>query len=143
MQVPGLPRSSKGVRDRVTTQRWPSRTVEGRGGPGGTKVEYQPPTDIQRQIDEIQSRNPMRDSQSDAAIRFAVSEAPNADKAYEAMRCIRDASDLIQRLRRDVGYAVPEPWSATLLELLVGGQITELGARRVLEQLKSYGGGDS
>ena len=125
------------MHDVARREKWPSREVPSKGGKRGMRTEYQPPPDIQRQIDEIEARNPMRDSRSDAAIRFAVSEAPNPDNAYEAMRRIRDATDLVRRLAAEVSYEPPESCRSMLLELLVGEQITELAVRRVLEHLKN------
>ena len=137
LQCPSLPKTAKGIHERAKKEGWPSQKVRSRGGRDGTKFVYELPPDIQRQIDEIEAHNPMRDSRSDAALRFAVSGAPNPENAFEAMRRLRDASDLLQRLKKEVGYDPPELWGATLLELLVGEQITELGARRILEHLKS------
>lgn len=85
----------------------------------------------------LNESGPMFDSRSDVALRYALSDAPNPDKALEAMRRLRDATDLLQRLKNEVGYDPPEPWGPMLVELLVGEQITELGARRILEHLKS------
>ena len=137
MNIPGLPGAEGNIHKYAKRNAWTVREVRGQGGRKGIRKEYQPPSEIQRQIDEIEARNPMRDSRSGAALRFAVSGAPNPENAFEAMRRLRDASDLLQRLKKEVGYDPPELWGATLLELLVGEQITELGARRILEHLKS------
>lgn len=50
----GLPRSQKGIRERAQREGWLSREVPGKGGPGGTRIEYQAPPEVQAQIDEIE-----------------------------------------------------------------------------------------
>lgn len=56
MGLKGLPRSQKGIRERAQRDGWPSREAPGKGGPGGTRVEYRPPADVQLQINEIEAR---------------------------------------------------------------------------------------
>lgn len=131
--VRGLPRSERRIHDVARRENWPSREVKTRGGRRGVRSEYQPPADVQRRIDEIVASRTPYDSRSDAALRHAVSESPNPENAYEAMRKIRDASDLLQRLQREMSYDAPKTLTALLMELLVGEQITEIGARRLLE----------
>lgn len=55
MQIPGMPKTTHGIRARAQSQQWPSRKVPGRGGPGGQRFEYQPPPEIQREIDAIEA----------------------------------------------------------------------------------------
>lgn len=91
---------------------------------------------MQLQIDELAALRIPVDSRSDAALRHAVSEAPNPASAFEAMRKIRDASDLLQRFEAETGYALSKEWLAVLLELRAGDQLSETGARRIIEHLK-------
>jgi hypothetical protein len=98
-------------------------------------VEFQPPPDVQTLIDECARRSEY--FRSDEALRHAVSEAPNPDSAYEAMRRIRDSADLLRHLQEEAGHELSGACSAMLLELLAGDQITEAGARRLIEHLKA------
>lgn len=75
---------------------------------------------------------------SDAALQTALRDAPNPDAAVQAMQRVRDASDVIQRLKAECEYEPPAEWGATLLQLLAGGDITERGARRVIEELRGF-----
>lgn len=52
-----LPKSVKGIRERAQREGWESRRVRGRGGRDGMRTEYQPPADVQQQIDEIEARH--------------------------------------------------------------------------------------
>ena len=78
---------------------------------------------------------PWKDSRSDEAIWHAVSDAPNRYAAFEGMKKIRDATDLLQRLQAEAGFDLPGAWALTLQELLFGDQITEEGARRIIHLL--------
>ena len=131
--VRGLPRTERNIHNVARREGWPKRTVPGKGGRSGTLTEYQPPAEVQRAIDEIEARR--THYRSDEAIRHAVGEAPNSDATYEAMRKVRDASDLLQRLCKELNRDLSAPIGATLLELLAGSQITEAGARRMIESL--------
>jgi hypothetical protein len=53
MRLPNLPQSAKGIRERATREGWEQRRVPGRGGRDGMLVEFQPPPDVQLQIDEL------------------------------------------------------------------------------------------
>lgn len=57
MQLPGMPASERGMRDRVKKDGWLSRQVEGCGGKDGKRTEYQPPAQIMAQIKEIALKN--------------------------------------------------------------------------------------
>lgn len=101
--------------------------------------EFQPPPDVQLQIDAAVER--MALYRSDEMLRDATAmraESPNPDGAYEAMRRIRDASDTLQRVKSDVDYMLTPELSALLLEMLAGGHMTEEATRRLLLHLKDY-----
>jgi hypothetical protein len=95
---------------------------------------------VQLQIDEAEKRAAFY--RSDEGLRKAVAESPNPEGAYEAMRRIRDASDALQRMKAELGYNTSPEWGALLLELIAGGQITEEGARRLIQHLKVNSKGD-
>jgi len=63
-RLKGLPRSQKGIRERAQREGWSSREVPGKGGPGGMRTEYQPPPDVQRQINEIVAQHATSPSQA-------------------------------------------------------------------------------
>lgn len=56
LQVEGLPRSQKGIRERAQIEGWKSRVVRGRGGPGGKRIDYQPPQRVLDRIHEAEQR---------------------------------------------------------------------------------------
>jgi len=47
LNIPGLPRSARGMGGYVKRERWQSRTVPGQGGKGGVRLEFVPPGSIQ------------------------------------------------------------------------------------------------
>ena len=48
--VARLPGTSVGCKERATREAWPTRKVKGKGGPGGVKTVYQPPTAVLKAI---------------------------------------------------------------------------------------------
>lgn len=84
----------------------------------------------------INGIEPMIDSRSDAFLRGAVARAPNPQTLYGSLMRIRDATDLLIRLQKEVNYELGGMWPAVLQELLLEQQITEVGVRRILEHLK-------
>jgi len=46
LNIPGLPRSARGMGGYVKRERWESRTVPGQGGKGGVRLEFIPPVNI-------------------------------------------------------------------------------------------------
>jgi len=80
LKLEELPGSQKGIRDRVQRENWPTREVPGRGGPGGKRVEYQPPPELQHLINEIDiQRKQYHEPQSSEPLRAA---SPEPDDLY-------------------------------------------------------------
>ncbi len=46
LNIPGLPRTARGMGGYVKRERWESRTVPGQGGKGGVRLEFIPPGNI-------------------------------------------------------------------------------------------------
>ncbi|MDX8386393.1 MAG: S24 family peptidase [Gallionella sp.] len=46
LNIPGLPRTARGMGGFVKRERWESRTVPGQGGKGGVRLEFIPPVNI-------------------------------------------------------------------------------------------------
>lgn len=148
LQCPTLPKTAKGIHERAKKEGWPSQKVRSRGGRDGTKFVYEPPPEVQREIDAHLANAPAKvdqlvavsrapyDSRSDAGLRHAVSESLNPENAYKAMCRIRDTTQLLRRIQDEIGYELPDAWLSVLQELLFAEQITELGAHRMVEHLK-------
>lgn len=49
----GFPGSQRRIHDVVKREKWATRQVRSRGGRAGLRNEYQPPPDVQRQIDGL------------------------------------------------------------------------------------------
>lgn len=75
-------------------------------------------------------------SRSDAAFKHAVSESPAPDGAYEQMRRMRDSADFVRRIEFELGCSLPDTVGSTLASLVFAGQLTELGVREILAELK-------
>ncbi|THF65868.1 hypothetical protein E6C76_10035 [Pseudothauera nasutitermitis] len=84
--IPGLPGTARGCRDKAQREGWPSRQVQGRGGPGGIKTLFRPPP----------------------AIAAAVNALPSGQEAEQTPDQSRAASDIL--LPEDDYQA----WAATI-----------------------------
>lgn len=129
MQLPSLPRSTKGIRQRAQSQQWPSREVNGRGGPRGKRTEYQVPPEIQREIDAHLAKA----SAQGTSGKFVVQDS-SAAEAKSPAKVVRDLADQI-----GVGDADS---LMILVELMARGDINETGARCVLQHVKALLKGD-
>lgn len=56
--VPGMPRTERNAREVARRSAWPQRSVEGGGGAGGMRTEYQPPADVLALIQPFLAANP-------------------------------------------------------------------------------------
>lgn len=70
------------MRELARKESWPSREVPSKGGRGGTRVEYQPPPEVQRQIDE----------------HIAQSHAGPSPAASELVRIQKSEDDRVNKL---------------------------------------------
>lgn len=68
--IPGLPGTARGCRDKAQREGWPSKRVQGKGGPGGVKTVFQPPPAIAAAISAL------GDSRPASAERPKPQEAP-------------------------------------------------------------------
>lgn len=135
MQLPGLPRSSKGIRERAQSKRWPSRTVDGLGGPGGKRIEYQPPPDVQRLID---ARINAAGAGKMPAAHFSVQERAPPGAYAPSLTVVPDAPvKIVRRLAAEYGVEHSVSSMLMLVEQLALGNINEAGARCVLQHVKS------
>lgn len=57
-RVAGFPKTESGCRRYIVQSGWASREVQGKGGRGGIRTEYQPPTDVLVQIRAFLDANP-------------------------------------------------------------------------------------
>ena len=93
-----LPRSQKGIRERAQRDGWPGREVPGKGGPGGTRVEYQPPPDIQSQIDVIEAQRAREGAVVDGVeAQRASAHSEMTAVAYYDVRTIPGVNTFIAR----------------------------------------------
>jgi len=51
--LPGYPKTERGWTRLVEREHWPHKTVKGKGGPGGIRREYQPPTHVMELIEAL------------------------------------------------------------------------------------------
>jgi phage repressor protein C with HTH and peptisase S24 domain len=56
--IPGMPRTEKAARAFAKKSEWPHRIVEGSGGKGGMRTEYQPPANVLGLIHDFLKLNP-------------------------------------------------------------------------------------
>lgn len=98
--LPGFPLTAKGIREKVERAGWERRLVPGRGGRDGMHNEYQPPPDVQRQIDEIvagrsaQEAQPAPQSIVEKDAEFVLVPRYNVEAGAGAGRVVERESEI-------------------------------------------------
>lgn len=96
--VAGLPTTMRGCTRHAQAKGWASRQVNGRGGPGGVRTEYQPPVEVLVPIMDFLAANPDF---------FAKSKTrTNADLVKVSKEAFGDAPHRIRQVH--AAYAVKE-----------------------------------
>lgn len=93
-----MPTSARGCRNVVQREQWPSRTVQGKGGKGGLKTVYQPPTSVMAAIAAL-GGGAQPEARDDAPYSLAGNSTAMATGDGEAsrFRLEHDAGALIAR----------------------------------------------
>ena len=111
LRLPGYPTSREGWYRKVESENWPAREVRGKGGPKGTRAEYQPPPDVQRQIDELQGAPATGSGERAPRVQSGVADYRVTDAAPRAAPR-GDLRDLPQVLVEDDAMEplIPNGW---------------------------------
>lgn len=70
-----MPGTERNARDKARRLSWPTRSIEGGGGAGGMRTDYQPPADVLAQINAFLALNPDF---------FDRSKKSGGDRSYQA-----------------------------------------------------------